>query len=201
MTQMKKLSEPELKYAATQELIRKSCEGDLAAFRSLMESHQRYAYAVALPLLRDEERARDVVQEAFIRVWNNLRGYRPEVKFTTWLYKIVINLCYDSMKMETRRKNIFSRIANLFEGGDPPAHRSVHEEAENADLCGHILAEAKKLPAKERLVFHLRDVEDFSIEEIAEMAGISIASVKTNLCYARKKIRVAVTQLKESELL
>jgi RNA polymerase sigma-70 factor (ECF subfamily) len=196
---MNKPSESEQKHQLIQELVERSLNGDLSAFRLLMESQQRYAYAVAFPLLRDEENTKDVVQEAFIRVWNNLGAYKSDVKFTTWLYKIVINLCYDRMKMDSRRKNIFGYIGDLLGRNDFSPGKSLLEEIERNDLCKQVLSEAKKLPPKEQLVFHLRDVQDFSIEEIAEMAGISVASVKTNLCYARKKIRVAVSRMQESE--
>jgi RNA polymerase sigma-70 factor (ECF subfamily) len=196
---MNKPSESEEQHRLIRELVERSLSGDLSAFRLLMESQQQYAYAVAFPLLRDEENAKDVVQEAFIRVWNNLGSYRREVKFTTWLYKIVINLCYDKMKMDSRRKNIFGYIGDLLGRNDFAQGKSLAGEIEKSDLCRHVLAEAKKLPPKEQLVFHLRDVEDFSIEEIAEMASISVASVKTNLCYARKRIRVAVSRMQESE--
>jgi RNA polymerase sigma-70 factor (ECF subfamily) len=181
------------------ELVLRSLEGDLSAFRSLMESHQHFAYAVAVRLLQDEDNAKDVVQEAFIRVWNNLGRYRPEVKFTTWLYKIVIHLCYDKMKMDSRRKNIFEYIGGFLTGEDLARGGDPLQEIENSDLQTHILAEAKKLPRKEYLVFHLRDVQDFSIQEIAEIVGISAGSVKTNLCYARRRIRTAVMQLQKSD--
>lgn len=196
---MKDPPESEKENRATQQLIVRSLEGDLSAFRLLMESQQRYAFAVALPLLRDEENAREVVQEAFIRVWNNLARYRREVKFTTWLYKIVVNLCYDKMKMESRRKNIFGSIGALFDGSDVAGSQDVHRQLEQADLRDHILSEAKKLPPKEQLVFHLRDVQDFSLQEIAEIAGLSIASVKTNLCYARRRLRMALILMQERE--
>ena len=192
---MKSQTEPE----EIQKLIRRSLGGDLAAFRMLMESQQQYAYAVAFPLLRNEENAKDVVQEAFVRVWKNLGKYRHEVKFTTWLYKIVINLCYDRIKMDSRRKNIFGYASDLAGSSDAAVSGTPYDEAEKTDLCRHALAEAKNLPPKERLVFSLRDVQDFSIEEIAECTGISIASVKANLCYARKKIRIALNRLQESE--
>jgi RNA polymerase sigma-70 factor (ECF subfamily) len=196
---MKDPPESEKENRTTQQLIVRSLEGDLSAFRLLMESQQRYAYAVALPLLRNEENAREVVQEAFVRVWNNLARYRREVKFTTWLYKIVVNLCYDKMKMESRRKNIFGSIGALFDGGDVAGSQDVHRQLEQADLRDHILSEAKKLPPKEQLVFHLRDVQDFSLQEIAEIAGLSIASVKTNLCYARRRLRMALILMQERE--
>lgn len=196
---MKDPAESEKENKAAQQLIVRSLEGDLSAFRLLMESQQRYAYAVALPLLRNEENAREVVQEAFVRVWNNLARYRREVKFTTWLYKIVVNLCYDKMKMESRRKNIFGSIGALINGSNVAGSQDVHGQIEKADLCDRILSEAEKLPPKERLVFHLRDVQDFSLQEIAEIAGVSIASVKTNLCYARRRLRTALALIQERE--
>ena len=183
------------------ELVRKSLDGDIAAFASLMDSQKQYAYAVAFRLLHDEENSKDVVQEAFIRVWNNLGKYRKEIKFTTWLYKIVVNLCYDKIKMNSRRKNIFGYTGSLFGNNDVTDSRDFHSEAEKSDLCDHVISESRNLPPKEYLVFHLRDVLDFSIEEIAEMAGMSIGSVKTNLCYARRRIRIAVNRLQGSEQL
>jgi len=177
------------------ELIARSQNGNLQAFRSLMESQKQYAYAVAFRLLHDEENVNDVVQEAFIRVWNNLGRYRKEVKFTTWLYKIVVNLCYDKIKKESRRKNIFSTLGESGHADEATDGRDLHNEIEQRDLSARVLSESKKLPPKEYLVFHLRDIQDFSIEEIAEIAGTSINSVKVNLCYARRRIRNVITRL------
>lgn len=190
---MKKPPESEQDENPAAELISRSSRGDLSAFGLLMDSHKRYAYAVAFRLLHNTENAEDVVQEAFIRVWNNLQAYRSEVKFTTWLYKIVINLCYDRMKMESRRRKWLGYFGGDREQDVAQSHDLV-EDIENADLRRFILGEAKKLPPRQRLVFLLRDVQDFSLQEIAEKTGMSIGTAKTNLCYARQKIRVAVTQ-------
>jgi RNA polymerase sigma-70 factor, ECF subfamily len=183
------------------DLVTQSQNGNLPAFRLLMDSQKQYAYAVAFRLLHDEENASDVVQEAFIRVWNNLGRYRKEIKFTTWLYKIVVNLCYDKIKMESRRKNIFRTAGEFSHCEDVADNRDLHSELEQRDLSACVLSESKKLPPKEYLVFHLRDIHDFSIEEIAEIAGMSVGSVKTNLCYARRRVRNAMYRLQESEQL
>jgi RNA polymerase sigma-70 factor, ECF subfamily len=181
------------------ELIKRSLEGELDAFRSLMESQQQYAYVLAFRLLHDEDDAKDVVQEAFIRVWNNLARYKPEVKFTTWLYKIVVNLSYDRMKMDARRHTVVGYVSRLLNRDEIPDGRDVQEEVENVDLSERILAVAAQLPPKQNLVFHLRDVQEFSIEEISEIAGISIGSVKANLCYARKRLRIALSHMQKGE--
>jgi len=196
---MRNLTKSEQQKPNLPELVQKSLDGDVSAFGSLMDSQKQYAYAVAYRLLHDEENSKDVVQEAFIRVWNNLRKYRKEIKFTTWLYKIVVNLCYDKIKMNSRQRNIFGYTGNIFGNNDVADSRDFHSDVEKSDLCDHVISESKNLPPKEYLVFHLRDVLDFSIEEIAEMVGMSTGSVKTNLCYARRRIRIAVNRLQESE--
>ena len=174
------------------DLIARSVGGDRAAFRRLVELHERYAAAVATRLLRDEEDARDVVQEAFIRVWKHLDRYRPEIKFTTWLYKIVVNLCYDTMKAQTRKTAAFGTEGSDDGSGDVADMINLERQIEQADICERVLAEAQKLPPLERLIFHLRDIENCSVEETAGIAGVSVASVKTNLCYARKRLRIAI---------
>ncbi len=172
-------------------LVSKSLKGDLDAFRSLMEFHEDYAFALAYRLLHDEEDSKDVVQEAFIRVWNNLPRYRKEVKFTTWLYKIVTNLCYDRMKMDARRR----RVLGFFNRSDVPDGTDVHKRLEDTDLLEYVRSAIRLLPPKERLVLQLRDLQDFSIDEIADLTDMSVASVKTNLCYARKRIRSIMSRV------
>ena len=180
---------------AAGELAARCRDGDTGAFRALMESQQGYAYAVAFRLLYDEENARDVVQEAFIRVWNNIRRYRSDVRFTTWLYRIVVNLCYDRIKMDSRRNKVFSGRTGFPAQDDPAETSDPHREMELADLQKQVLAEAKKLPPREYLVFQLRDVQDFSVGEVASMTGMSAGSVKTHLCFARKKLRTVLGSL------
>jgi RNA polymerase sigma-70 factor (ECF subfamily) len=177
------------------ELIRQSQLGDLTAFRSLVDSHQKYLYALAFRILRREDDANDIVQESFIRIWKNLSRYRPGVKFTTWIYSITVHLCYDRIKMDARRHMTISS----FDENDGENRRDPTADPqsvlEGRDLCDRILSAAVKLPPMERLVFHLRDIQDFTIEEISELAGMSAASVRTNLCYARKRLRAMVHQL------
>jgi RNA polymerase sigma-70 factor (ECF subfamily) len=101
--------------------------------------------------------------------------------------------------MESRQKKIFGRFGDDPHTTDIADTRSLHDAIEANDLTEHILSESKNLPPKEYLVFCLRDIQDFSIEEIAEVAGMSIGSVKTNLCYARRRVRNAINRLQENE--
>jgi RNA polymerase sigma-70 factor (ECF subfamily) len=168
-----------------QTLLRACAEGDTEAFRKVVESHQRYAFALAFRIVCDEENARDVVQEAFIRVWRHLPRYDARAKFTTWLYTIVTNLAVDRMRVERRRRREEGLETAREAAGDPP----LEEEIANRDLAATIKRIAGDLPVKQRLVFVLRDLEDRTPEEIGVILGMSVGTVRANLCYARRTIR------------
>ena len=99
--------------------------------------------------------------------------------------------------MDTRRSNVFRYLAALVNQREMSDTQSTHKQIENQDLCDYIIAAAESLPPAEKLVFNLRDVQDFSVEEVAEISGMSVGSVKTNLCYARKRIRTALARMNE----
>ena len=80
------------------EIIRKAASGNRTAFRQLAERHQRFVYAVAVRVLNNQQDAEDATQETFIRLWKNLKHYKAEIKLTTWLYRIVTNICLDVLK-------------------------------------------------------------------------------------------------------
>ncbi|MEX2116958.1 MAG: sigma-70 family RNA polymerase sigma factor [Bacteroidota bacterium] len=181
--------------AETTALIERCRSGDLTAFTALMHKHQNYAYRIAFHVIQNEDSARDIVQEAFIRVWKHLSRYHESARFTTWLYKIVVRLCYDRLKMESRRQRMFRPIDTLMGESDPTDGRNPETEAQAKDAAAHIMLIAKTLPPKQQLVFMLRDVEDCALEEIAEIAEMSIGTVKANLSYARKAIREAYAHL------
>ncbi len=180
---------------ADQQLITRAQSGEQAAFRALVDRHHRFAYAISVRLLHDPDEASDIVQDAFVRVWKNLPDFRSGHKFTTWLYRIVVNLCYDRIKMNKRRRKVFDAPADGQEEEPRAGEHTPEREAELQDYRAHILAAARALPPVERIVFHLRDLQDLSVEEVAGIVGISAGSVKTNLCYARKKIREALLSL------
>ena len=169
-------------------LIESAAGGDTMAFRRLVELHQQYVFAIAFGLLRSDDAAAEVAQDAFVRVWNNLSSYDGRAKFTTWLYKIVVNLCYDRMKTERRKVSMLSALRDHLDTSGPPADDPLTRLL-RSDLCRRVLEIAASLPPKQRLVFHLRDVNDCPMEEIAGIAGMTMGTVKANLSYARKKIR------------
>lgn len=170
-------------------LMERFKSGDKRAFQQVVEHHQEYAFALAFRILFESEEARDVVQESFIRVWTHRSEYHMNVKFTTWLYKIVVNLCYDRLRRKQRREKLFVRSSDTYEDPVTMDNENPGELAANRDLAEQIMSLAGKLPEKQRIVFTLRDLHDQTIDEVAAIVGISPESVRTNLCYARAAIR------------
>lgn len=178
-----------------EQVIARSKQGDVRAFRQLVESHQRYAFSLAFRLVCNEDDARDIVQEAFIRVWRHIQEYAPEVKFTTWLYKIVVNLSYDRLKGERRRRRLFTLISRVSGADHVPDTQAADTSIVNRDLADKIRAIARRLPLRQRMVFVLRDLQDLTVDEVAEILTMSRESVKTNLFYARRHIRLRLNRM------
>ncbi|HKJ67628.1 MAG TPA: sigma-70 family RNA polymerase sigma factor [bacterium] len=171
-----------------QALLWRCQQGDVSAFRIVVERNQQYAYALAFRLLMNREDAEDIVQESFLRVWKHVKRFDINKKFTTWLYTIVTHLCYDYLKLSRRNETGLSREdLNTNHGsqmGDSPESDCVDREFYSKFY--QVIAE---LPPRQKTVLVLRDLQDLSVSEVAHVLGISESAVKSNLCYARKSIR------------
>jgi RNA polymerase sigma-70 factor (ECF subfamily) len=142
-----------------------------------------------MKFLCDEAEASDVVQESFLRVWNNIDRYDPNQKFTTWLYKIVSNLCVDRFRSLKRSRSIFLSRDRDPVMEDLPDERDWETLRSHQQLADIIRTLSKRLSRTQKLVFTLRDLQDLTVEEVVEITGLPTGSVKTNLHYARKSIR------------
>ena len=171
-------------------LIKNAVEGDLSAFEAILKNYQYYAYTVSFRVLTNDDDAKDVVQECFVRIWKSLGSYNKKVKFTTWMYKIVINLCYDKLrrrKMENERRETIDD--GFVSGLDNPEKQLTNKE--QAEIIKHV---SNGLPEKQRMVFVLRDLEELTTEEVSQIMEISVGSVKANLSIARKTIRTKLVK-------
>lgn len=171
------------------ENLERCLNGDMNAFRPIVEEHQQYVFSIALRMLSDEEEANDVVQDSFIRVWKNLSFYRPTMKFTTWLYTIVTRLCYDKLRA---RRRIRTRRLEEIDASLLASLASEHNPEQlytNKELVQTMSILTEELPHQQKFVFVLRDLEGFSVREVSEMLNVSEGSVKTNLVYARRYLR------------
>jgi RNA polymerase sigma-70 factor (ECF subfamily) len=180
---------PSLQEETIQDIIRRSTGRDLIAFEHLVKHFQSYAFALAVRLLCNESEANDAVQEAFVRVWKHIDRYDEKQKFTTWLYRIVTNLCLDHLRAVKRSRALFSSVEDEYENPTLLDNTNMESLSSNRDLADVIKRLTLCLSARQKLVFTLRDLQDLSVEEVTEITGMSVSSVKTNLHYARKRIR------------
>ena len=174
-------------------LVELSKQGDTAAFRKLVETCQPFVFRLAFRLLCSDDEAKDIVQETFIRVWLNLNKYKNNARFSTWLYKIACNLCYDRLRAMKRSytTNIDLSELDLADGND------IEKSVINSDLAEWITTLTNELTPKQRLVFMLRDIEEMELDEVKEITGMSGAKIKSNLYLARQYIK---KRIKNDEL-
>jgi RNA polymerase sigma-70 factor (ECF subfamily) len=179
-----------------QDLIARVQRGQNELFYELVRPYERRSYAAAFSILRNEADAEDVVQEAMLKAFANIRQFRAEARFSTWLIQITVN---EALMRRRRERTV------VMEGIDD--HRNSEEETgyaprefadwreipseslERKEVRQKVAQALASLDRKYREVFVLRDVEQLNIQETAEALGISVASVKTRLLRARLMLR------------
>jgi RNA polymerase sigma-70 factor, ECF subfamily len=179
-------------------LIDRVVDGDHEAFADLLRPYERMIYLTALSVLGNEADAEEAAQEAILKAFRGLPRFRKESKFSTWLVQIVIN--ESKMKLRKDRRRLYDSLDEGIqnEDGDYTPRdfadwREIPSEAlENQELRQALATALATLPAKYRSVLVLRDVQQLSIRETADLLGLSEANVKTRLSRARLQMRDAL---------
>jgi RNA polymerase sigma-70 factor (ECF subfamily) len=164
--------------------VRAAQGGDAAAFAALVKRHQQRALAVAIGILRHGEDARDACQEAFLRAFRGLDRFDHEAQFSTWLYRIVVNVCLDRLRAKSAGVVALDDVAATLAGDDDPS-RAV----DGHQLGDRITAALDQLSEKHRTALVLREVQGLSYQEIAEAMHCSIGTVMSRLFHARKRMQ------------
>ena len=175
------------------QLIHGCSAGDQQDFRILVERYQTIAFRFAFRLTGDSVEAQDMCQKAFLRVWNFRARIKPEAPFATLLYTIISRLWIDHLRHHRYRPSGSNVEALDEQYRDPSA--GIETVIVNQDLADRIKRMSEALPPRQRLIFTLRDLEDRSIQEVAEITGLSVGSIKTNLSIARLKLRQKLQQI------
>jgi RNA polymerase sigma-70 factor (ECF subfamily) len=169
-------------------LVEAARRGERPAFDELVRRTFVETYTLALRLTADEEDARDVVQEAYLRAWKGLPKFRGDARFTTWMYRITANAAYSAVKRR-RRHRAEALDAMLEEPIELHLDAQPEGAAESALLLERLSASLDQLPPKLRVLVVLKDVYGMSHEEIAEELGISVSAAKVRLHRGRKRLR------------
>ena len=174
------------------DIILRCQQGDKDAFRWVVKTYQQMVFSLALKMLCDEEEAKDMVQETFIRVWQSIRNYDVQQTFSTWVYTIASRLCLDRLKR-------IRRITALPD--DEQALRRFASDGddllalENKEWVSIVRTLAEGLSTKQRLVFTLCQLEGLPSNEVEQITGLDAKQVKSNLYVARQTIRKRLTDL------
>ncbi len=174
------------------ELVRRAQAGDVAAYEALVERHQRRVFAIVGGILRRREDVEDVAQQVFLKVYLSLRRFDLRSTFSTWVYKIAVNECWDYLRKKKARRLVYESDMSEEQTrqlerlqGDAAGPSDLASRAEARQLVERLLAE---LGEEERLMLILKEAEGFSVEEIAETLGMNVNTVKVRLFRARGRL-------------
>ncbi len=167
-----------------EELVARTVAGDKECFDQLIMRWERPIYALAYRTIGREDDARDLTQEAFLRAFRALPGFKGQAKFSSWLYRITLNLCRDWVRRERR-----TPVVQAPEGMDaselasaiPVLTESIEDRVTRQDLGRHVARAMQVLPEEQRSAIILKEYHGLTFQEIAELQGCPLSTVKTRL--------------------
>jgi len=164
-------------------LIQKAKDGDVQAFESLFYRYQTKVLNLAFRIVGDQDCAKDVTQETFIRIYHSLKQFKNEKKFFSWLYRITINVCYDFLRKENRfrHSSIDEQVAN--------STIMSEQKNEKSELVEKIYEMINLLSTQQKTTFILRETEGLKCKEIAKVMECPVGTVRSHLFHARKKLK------------
>jgi RNA polymerase sigma-70 factor (ECF subfamily) len=165
-------------------LVERSLGGDREAFGALVERHQRNVYQLCYRFVGNQEDARDLAQDVFVRAYKALKGFKGHSSFGTWLYRIGVNVCLNRVSAKTPRFEAFDRIERV----------DVQSERQDAAVLRDERAAAvrraiRRLPPKQRATLVLRMYHELPHEDIAQILGTSVGAVKANFFHALANLK------------
>jgi RNA polymerase sigma-70 factor (ECF subfamily) len=186
------------------EILRQVRDGDVRQYAVLVDRYKDRALTLALRVVRNREEAEELVQDAFVRAYRNLRSFRGDSAFRTWFYRILYNVCMSRIRQRARREPVL-RLEDQPAMSESIPDREMStalEQLEQKEIADILSGELLKLPDKYRTALTLFYTEQMSYEEMSEITGLSVGTVKTHLFRARNLLREKlVTRLQEEVLL
>jgi RNA polymerase sigma-70 factor (ECF subfamily) len=182
-------------------LIRRAQGGDRAAFDALIRLYDQHVLRLVLKVVQSADEARDLYQEAFLKIYRSLKRFRFESQFSTWLYRVVMNVCFDYLRRQKARDEVqapvseenqtdyFHTIADDQPGRDP------EQTLRAGEIRRRIEGALVKLGPRERMVFELRHFQGLKLRAIGEMCGTTEETAKNSLFRATQKLRLELSDL------
>lgn len=185
----------DVKSLTDEQLMAAIAQGGMAEFGELVTRHQGKAFSLALRTLERRDLAEDISQEAFLRVYHSAKRYRPEAKFTTWLYRIVVNLCLDKRRKAKRTPIELSEHSGHLESKQEDNPVTIMETEERKNLIWKAM---EKLNKRERIAVVLHRFHNISHAEVASTTGWSQSAVESLLVRSYQKLRKELAKYKNS---
>jgi RNA polymerase sigma-70 factor (ECF subfamily) len=183
---------PETPEVSDEKLVRRAQRGNMPAFEELVGRHRDKIYARAFSMMRNEDDAVDLSQEAWVKGWQRLKQFQGESSFVTWMTRIVINLCLDQLRKHKRqRAESIEQLEDDLGGVErqmPAVTVNPTEGLERTELRARIDKALGQLSYEHRTVLILHEFEDLEYKEIAKRMQCSIGTVMSRLFYARRKM-------------
>jgi RNA polymerase sigma-70 factor (ECF subfamily) len=176
-----------------EEVVARVLAGDISLFEILMRRYNQRLFRVARGILADDAEAEDVMQEAYLRAFRELAGFRGEARFATWLTRIA---CHEALARAQKRRRLVPLAGGG--GGEPPEPPAVtpgpERDLENRELQAVLSAAVEILPDPLRAVFCLREIESLSTEQTADLLGLTVENVRVRLHRAKRSLRQTLDQ-------
>ena len=163
-----------------EELVRRFLRGDGAALGAIVERHQARIHSLCYRMLGRHEDAADATQDVFVTCMRKLAGFRQDSKFSTWLYRVAVNTCYDVLRKRSRE-----RPAEEEPSEEAVATGAMGDPASQASAAADVERGLRQIPEEYRVVLLLHDLHDLPYEEIAEAIGAPLGTVKSRIHRAR----------------
>lgn len=175
-------------------LISRSKAGDIEAFEELIEAYQKKIFSFAYRIIGNYEDAADMAQEALIRIYKSIGGFKEQSSFSTWIYRITTNVCLDEIRRRKSKKEYsLDEEVQMDDGqlkrqvmSDDPGPEEVFEKEELRSIVKNAI---DKLPEEQKVVITLRDIQGLSYDEIAEVLDCPGGTVKSRISRARQALK------------
>ena len=184
----------------SEELMARIAKSDEDAFEILVDRHQTSILNLVYRFIGDRTQSKDLAQEVFLKVWQSAQDYEPKAKFTTWIYRITANLCFNELKSARRKKwYSFNRsdedgehtFEETLSDSTPSAENILLEKERNRQISDAL----QGLPENQRMALILKRYDDLSYQEIAQIIGCSVSAVESLLVRAKRTLQEKLRNL------
>lgn len=177
--------------------LKAALQNDSTAWDTLVSENERFVYHIAYRMMQNEEEAKDISQEIFLKVYRNLSKFDEKSAFSTWLYRIAVNTCIDALRKKKGKQTIsleeqFQSDTQIQDTKESPEYQYLQKEKSM-----YIMQTIEKLSPEHRAILLLRDMEDMSYGEIAECLSVSLGTVKSRIARAREQFKKEFLNKKE----